>query len=221
MKLKSLALATTVTLLVGCQTYDPYTGEQKTSNATKGGIIGAVSGAVLGAATSSKKDRKKGALIGAATGGAIGAGVGYYMDQQEAKLRQQLAGTGVQVARYGDEITLIMPGNITFDTGRSDIKNQFHEVLSSVGIVLQEYNKTSIEISGHTDSTGGQSLNQRLSEQRARSVASYLAAQGVSGGRIHSIGYGSRRPVATNDTVNGRAANRRVELRLVPLQEQG
>jgi outer membrane protein OmpA-like peptidoglycan-associated protein len=218
MKLFPLTLAATMVLLTACQTYDPYTGDKKTSNATTGSVIGAVSGAVIGAATSSKKDRKKGILTGAVAGGAIGGGIGYYMDQQEAKLREKLAGTGVQVSRQGDEITLIMPGNITFDTGRSEVKTQFHGVLSSVGTVLQEFNKTSVEVSGHTDSTGGQDLNQRLSEARARSVASFLTTQGVSSNRIYSVGYGPRRPVATNDTLEGRSANRRVELKLVPSQ---
>ncbi len=218
MKLIPFSLVATAVLLTACQTYDPYSGEQKTSNATKGGVIGAVSGAVIGAATASKKDRKKGALTGAVAGGAIGAGIGYYMDRQEAQLREKLAGTGVQVARQGDEITLIMPGNITFDTGRSDVKTQFHGVLSSVGTVLKEFDKTSIEVSGHTDSTGGQDLNQRLSEARARSVASFLSTQGVANERIYSVGYGPRRPVATNDTLEGRSANRRVEMKLVPTQ---
>ncbi len=218
MKLIPFSLVATAVLLTACQTYDPYSGEQKTSNATKGGVIGAVSGAVIGAATASKKDRKKGALTGAVAGGAIGAGIGYYMDRQEAQLREKLAGTGVQVARQGDEITLIMPGNITFDTGRSDVKTQFHGVLSSVGTVLKEFDKTSIEVSGHTDSTGGQDLNQRLSEARARSVASFLSTQGVASERIYSVGYGPRRPVATNDTLEGRSANRRVEMKLVPTQ---
>ncbi|WP_425460022.1 OmpA family protein [Exilibacterium tricleocarpae] len=217
--MKTAVLVLLSTGLVACQTIDPYTGETKTSKATTGAIIGAVGGAVVGAATSSKDDRKKGALIGATAGGAIGAGVGYYMDQQEAKLRQRLAGSGVQVARNGDEITLVMPGNITFDSGRSELKSNFHSVLSSVGTVLQEFDKTRIQISGHTDSTGSADLNQRLSEARAASVASYLSAQGVANARIVSQGYGPRYPVMSNSSSEGRAANRRVELKLVPMQQ--
>ncbi|RMF14664.1 MAG: glycine zipper 2TM domain-containing protein [Gammaproteobacteria bacterium] len=215
-KLTCLALATALT--AGCATYDPYTGEQKTSKATSGAVIGAVTGAIIGAATSSKKDRGKGALIGAAAGGAIGGGVGYYMDQQEARLRHQLEGTGVRVVRDGNDIILVMPGNITFDTGRAEVKADFYDVLHSVSLVLKEFQKTSIEVSGHTDSTGSLALNQKLSEDRAKSVARYLMSQGIPASRIITQGFGPRYPVASNDTPEGRAQNRRVELKLVPLQ---
>ncbi len=204
-------------MVAGCATYDPYTGEQKTAKATSGAAIGAVVGAVIGAATSSKKDRGKGALIGATAGGAVGGGIGYYMDKQEAELRHQLEGTGVRVQRNGDEITLVMPGNITFDTNRNEVRADFFDVLNSVAMVLKEFEKTAIQISGHTDSTGGADLNQRLSEQRAASVASYLRSQGIPSQRIQTAGYGPRQPIASNDTAEGRAANRRVELKLVPL----
>lgn len=214
-----ISLSVVLSMLVGCATYDPYTGEKKTAKATSGAAIGAVTGAVIGAATSSKKDRGKGALIGAAAGGAVGGGIGYYMDKQEAELRHKLEGTGVRVARNGDEITLIMPGNITFDTSRADIRADFYDVLNSVVLVLKEFNKTVIQIGGHTDSTGSFELNQRLSEQRAQSVASYLISQGVPSGRIQTTGYGPRYPVASNETADGRAANRRVELKLVPLPQ--
>ncbi|MDX5299806.1 MAG: glycine zipper domain-containing protein, partial [Gammaproteobacteria bacterium] len=136
---KSLIAAGLTLALSGCMTYDPYTGEQKTSNATVGTAIGAVAGAAIGAATSSKKDRAKGALIGAAAGGAAGGGIGYYMDRQEAQLRAQLEGTGVRVVRNGDEIQLVMPGNITFDTNQSNIRPSFYSVLDSVGLVLKEF----------------------------------------------------------------------------------
>lgn len=203
--------------LLACTTTDPYTGEQKTSNTAKGAGMGALAGAVLGAATSSKDDRKKGALTGAVVGGAVGGGVGYYMDQQEAKLRQQLQGTGVQVRREGDALYLIMPGNITFATGRAEINAGFYEVLNSVGLVLKEFNKTSIRISGHTDSTGNASANETLSEDRAESVGQYLKSRGVAAGRIQTTGYGARKPVASNSTAAGREQNRRVELELLPL----
>ncbi|ARU55811.1 OmpA family protein [Oleiphilus messinensis] len=214
---KWAVLAASVVLASGCMTYDPYTGEEKVSNATSGAVIGAVAGAAIGAATSSKKDRGKGALIGAAAGGAVGGGIGYYMDQQEAKLRHQLEGTGVRVVRNGDQITLVMPGNVTFDTGKSDIRPQFLDVLGSVAVVLKEFDETAIQVSGHTDSTGSLSFNQTLSEQRAFSVKNYLSAQGISSGRIHAAGYGPRQPVASNNTPEGREKNRRVELKLLPL----
>ncbi len=203
--------------IIGCTTTDPYTGEQKASNTAKGAGIGAVAGAVLGAATGNNADdRRDRALKGAAIGGVIGGGVGNYMDRQEAKLRQELQGTGVQVRREGDNLFLVMPGNITFASNSADIRSDFFPVLNSVAKVLAEFNKTSIKVTGHTDSTGGDKINQPLSENRADSVAMYLRSQKVSSARIQSYGYGSRYPVASNDTPSGREANRRVELELVP-----
>ena len=204
--------------LGGCMTYDPYTGEEKTSNATKGSIIGAIGGAAIGAATSSKSDRGKGALIGAASGAAIGGGVGYYMDKQEAELRRKLEGTGVRVVRNGDEIELVMPGNITFDLNESSIKPSFSGTLESVALVLKEYDKTIIQIEGHTDSSGSDSYNQLLSERRASSVRDFLLNQGIEPKRTRAVGYGERYPVASNDTAAGREQNRRVELTRVPMQ---
>lgn len=216
--MKILIALLTVCALVGCMSTDPYTGQQKASNTAKGAGIGAVAGAVIGAASASKSDRKKGALTGAVAGGAIGGGVGYYMDRQEAALRDRLQGSGVQVRREGDKIYLVMPGNITFDSGSSTIRSSFHDVLDSVAIVLKEFNKTAIKISGHTDSTGGAQLNQTLSEGRANSVGSYLINQKVAAGRVQTYGYGPRYPVASNDNEAGRQANRRVELELLPLE---
>ncbi len=206
--------------IIGCTTVDPYTGEQKTSNTAKGAGIGAIAGAVLGAATGDNaKDRRDRALKGAAIGGIAGGGVGAYMDRQEAKLRQELQGTGVQVRRDGDNLTLVMPGNITFSTGNADIRSDFFPVLNSVAKVLAEFKETSIRVTGHTDSTGSDKINQPLSERRADSVAMYLRSQKVSSARIQAYGYGSRYPVASNDTATGREANRRVELELVPNQQ--
>ena len=199
-------------------TYDPYSGEQKTSSATKGSIIGAVGGAAVGAATSSRSDRGKGALIGAAGGAAVGGGIGYYMDRQESELRHKLEGTGVRVVRNGDQIDLIMPGNITFDVNQSSIKPSFTGVLESVGVVLAKFDKTTIQIEGHTDSTGAQSYNQLLSERRASTVRDFLLNQGVAPRRTRATGYGSRSPIASNDTASGREQNRRVELTLIPTQ---
>ena len=202
-------------ILAACQTTDPYTGEQKTSNATKGAAIGAATGAVLGAL---RGDRKS-AAIGAGIGALAGAGVGHYMDQQEAKLRAQLAGTGVSVTRDGDNIILNMPGNVTFATNQADIKADFYPVLDSVGLVLEEYEKTLVEVVGHTDTTGTDAINQPLSERRAASVGAYLKSRGVIPQRLATFGVGSRYPVASNDTSEGRALNRRVEITLVPLTQ--
>ncbi|MDY6840817.1 MAG: OmpA family protein [Pseudomonadota bacterium] len=218
MKKTMLAFAVATVGLAGCMTYDPYTGEEKTSSATKGGIIGAIGGAAVGAATSSKSDRGKGAMIGAASGAAIGGGIGYYMDKQEAELRRKLEGTGVRVVRNGNEIDLVMPGNITFDLNESTIRPSFSGTLESVALVLKEYDKTIIQIEGHTDSSGSDSYNQLLSERRASSVRDFLLNQGIEPRRTRAVGYGERYPVASNDTAAGREQNRRVELTLVPMQ---
>ncbi|UTA46679.1 OmpA family protein [Simiduia sp. 21SJ11W-1] len=204
--------------LAACQTMDPYTGEQKTSNATTGAAVGAVAGAVLGAATAKKgKDRGKAAARGAAIGGIAGMGVGYYMDQQEMELRQELEGTGVRVRRDGDKLYLIMPGNITFATGRFEIRGDFYPTLNSVAKVLKKFDETAIKVAGHTDSVGSDSSNQVLSERRAESVAQYLRGQQIAAARVQAIGFGERYPVADNNTAAGREQNRRVELELIPM----
>ncbi|GHD52020.1 Outer membrane protein OmpA [Marinobacter persicus] len=218
MKKTILAFAIATTGLTGCMTYDPYTGEEKVSSATKGSVIGAIGGAAVGAATSSSSDRGKGALIGAASGAAVGGGIGYYMDRQEAQLRRQLEGTGVRVVRNGDQIELVMPGNITFDTDQSSIRPGFVDTLESVALVLEEFDKTTIQIEGHTDSTGSDSYNQLLSERRASSVRDFLLNRGIEPRRTRAVGYGERYPVASNETASGREQNRRVELTLVPMQ---
>ena len=202
----------------GCETLDPYTGESKTSNATKGAVIGAVSGAVVGLISGDDAvERRQHAMIGAGIGALAGGAVGYYMDQQEAKLREELEGTGVSVHRDGDNITLNMPGNVTFATDSSDLSPAFFKVLVSVSKVLEEFDQTVVEVAGHTDSRGSEAYNQTLSESRAASVAEYLDAQGVIDQRMITVGMGELRPVADNETSSGRQANRRVEITLVPV----
>lgn len=216
-----LAVAGAVAL-AGCQTTNPYTGEQQTSKTTIGASIGALAGAVLGAATGKDaKDRRKRALIGAGIGGITGAGVGAYMDAQEAKLREKLKGTGVSVTRNGDNIVLNMPGNITFKTGSSDLNADFYKVLDGVGIVVEEYNKTLIVVEGHTDNVGTDENNQSLSERRAASVGQYLMGKGINGQRVLTAGLGESRPIASNDSEAGRSQNRRVEVRLEPIKAEG
>jgi outer membrane protein OmpA-like peptidoglycan-associated protein len=207
--------------LNACQTIDPYTREEKTSSATKGAAIGAGVGIVAGLISGdNSRERRQRALIGAGIGALAGGGIGYYMDVQEAKLRQQLEGSGVSVTRHGDEIVLNMPGNITFATDRSDLRADFLDVLDSVAIVLKKYEKTMIEITGHTDSTGAAAYNQELSERRAESVARYLRSSGIMSARVATQGLGEHYPIATNATSSGRAMNRRVELRLVPITRE-
>jgi outer membrane protein OmpA-like peptidoglycan-associated protein len=216
-KTGALAIGLVVTLSA-CTTLDPYTREERPARAQRQAVIGAAAGAVAGLITGdSSMERKKRALVGAGLGALAGAGVGTYMDRQEAKLRAELERTGVSVTRIGDNITLNMPGNVTFATNSSDLNVNFFEVLNSVGLVVNEYNQTVIEVAGHTDSVGSDADNQQLSDRRANAVASYLGTRNVRTDRIITVGEGERRPVATNDTDAGRQQNRRVELTLVPL----
>ena len=156
-------------------------------------------------------------MIGAGIGALAGAGIGNYMDKQEAELRAELEGTGVSVTRIGDNITLNMPGNVTFATDSSDLSPAFFDVLSSVGKVLDEYEQTVVEVAGHTDSTGSETYNQSLSERRASSVTAYLSSQGVISQRLITVGMGEARPVADNGSSAGRQTNRRVEITMVPV----
>jgi outer membrane protein OmpA-like peptidoglycan-associated protein len=216
-KIGALVVGFTVALSA-CTTLDPYTREEQTARAQRQAVIGAAAGAAVGLITGdSSMERKKRALVGAGLGALAGAGVGTYMDRQEAKLRAELERTGVSVTRVGDNITLNMPGNITFATNSADLNANFFDVLNSVALVVNEYNQTVIEVAGHTDSTGTNELNQQLSQRRASAVASYLGTRSVLADRMITVGMGEDRPVATNDTDVGRQQNRRVELTLVPL----
>jgi outer membrane protein OmpA-like peptidoglycan-associated protein len=215
MKKPIVILAATAFMLTACSTTNPYTGESQLSRTS----IGAGAGALLGAATGalvSKNDRK-GALIGAGVGALAGAGIGNYMDNQEAQLRQRLEATGVSVTRQGDNIILNMPGNITFASESAAINGNFTDVLQSVALVLNEYKQTLIDVNGHTDNTGTRALNQQLSQQRAQAVADYLVSLQVNPQRMAVQGFADTQPIATNNTEAGKAQNRRVEIRLVPL----
>ncbi len=204
--------------VAGCETINPYTGETQTSKATKGALIGAAAGAVVGLVTGDNAvERRQHALIGAGIGALAGGGIGYYMDVQEAKLRQKLEGTGVSVTRIGDNITLNMPGNITFDTASSNLNGDFYRVLDGVSEVVNEYDQTVIEVAGHTDSRGSAEYNLGLSDRRADEVGTYLESRGVMRLRIITVGLGEDMPVADNSTSRGQLLNRRVELTLVPV----
>lgn len=205
-------------IITACQTIDPYTGETKTSKATQGALIGAAAGAAIGAISGdNNRERRRRAAIGAGVGVLAGGAVGYYMDQQEARLREKLAGTGVSVTRKGDQVILNMPGNVTFPTNQSDINAGFYPVLDSVAEVLYEFDKTLVEVVGHTDSTGNDAINRPLSQRRAESVAAYLKSRDVSAVRLSTFGVSSDYPVASNASPEGRALNRRVEIALLPL----
>jgi outer membrane protein OmpA-like peptidoglycan-associated protein len=213
-----LAVAACATFLAACST-DPYTGEQKISNtaigAGTGALLGTAAGLIIGKNTSASS--RKAMLIGAGLGALAGGGVGLYMDNQEAKLRERLRGSGVSVTRVGDDIILNMPSNITFATDSADLKPQFFETLNSVSLVLNEFNRTLVDVTGHTDSTGTPQHNQKLSERRAGTVAEYLVSQGNNPQRFQVLGMGQTEPIASNSTAEGRAQNRRVEIRIVPL----
>lgn len=210
-----------VVCTAACETLDPYTGESKQSNATRGALIGAAAGAVVGLVSGDDAlERRQRALLGAGVGALAGGAIGRYQDRQEAALRAELAGTGVSVTRTGENgqnITLNMPGNITFATNSADLRPAFFSVLDSVGKVMKEFDQTVVEVAGHTDSTGSEDYNQGLSERRASSVSQYLQARGISGERLMTVGMGELRPVADNNTEEGRQANRRVEITVVPL----
>lgn len=215
--MKKICLAVAATIALSACTTNPYTGERETSKAAIGGGLGALAGAVIGGVSSSSSDRKKGILIGAASGAALGGGVGYYMDVQEAKLRDQMRGTGVSVSRNGDNIVLNMPSSITFAVDSADLSPSFYNTLSGVAMVLKEYDKTYVNVVGHTDNTGSASHNQALSERRAASVGQFLISQGAAANRFNIRGVGFNQPVASNNTADGRAQNRRVEITLSPM----
>lgn len=211
-----------LTLLSGCASYTGQTSDPNDPNRTRtGALIGAGIGAVAGLLSGKDAtERRQRAMVGAGIGGLAGAGIGAYQDKQEAELRRQTAGTGIDVTREGDVIKLNLPDGVTFDFNSAALKPQFYPALNNVASTLAEYNQTMIEVSGHTDSIGSDAVNQRLSEQRAASVSNYLIGRGVQSVRLQTIGMGKNYPIADNSTEAGRAKNRRVEIRVVPVQAQ-
>ncbi len=217
--IRKLAIAAAAaTVLAACST-DPYTGEQKVSNtaigAGTGALLGTAAGLVVGKTTSAST--RSAMLIGAGVGALAGGSVGMYMDNQEAQLRRRLERTGVSVTRVGDSIVLNMPSNITFDTDKDNLKPEFRPVLKSVALVLQEFNQTVVDVAGHTDSDGSDTYNQDLSERRATRVADFLVRNGNDSRRFQVMGEGEAQPIASNSTPEGKAENRRVEIRIVPM----
>ena len=211
------SLAASTLIVSGCTT-DPETGQRRISKTAIGGIGGALGGYLLGDVVGGRRDRTE-KILGAGIGGLAGAGIGAYMDKQERDLRARTAGTDVQVIRRGDDLVLNIPSGITFAYDSAAVQPQFQRTLDQVASTLAEYNQTYIDVYGHTDSTGSDAYNQTLSERRARSVADYLAGHGVQTARIGTRGYGETQPIASNDTDAGRAANRRVEVKVVPITQ--
>lgn len=210
--MRALAISAVVGALVlsGCQTTGNNIGGVEYDKAALGGLIGAAAGYGVskGNANSSRQNNRAIAI-----GALVGAGAGAYLDNKEKKLRQQMAGTGVDVTRNEDgSVGLIMPGNITFDTNQSTIKSNFYTTLGKVAQTLTEDNKSAILVTGYTDSTGNDSINIPLSQARAQAVASYLGRQGVPTSRINAQGQGASNPIASNSTASGREQNRRVEI---------
>ena len=220
MKTNILAATMLALTLSACTTTNPFTGQTQISSTAGGATVGAAAGAVGGLVTAAATggDARVAALIGAGVGALAGGAVGAYMDQQEAELRAQLQGTGVSVTRVGDQIILNMPSNITFDTGSSTVKPRFAATLQSVALVLRRFNKTIVDILGHTDSDGSEQYNLALSRQRALAVANMISANGIDSRRFYIDGRGESSPIASNATAAGKAQNRRVEIRISPLK---
>lgn len=214
-----LGLATLVAasvMLSGCESMNNFATNPDMQKTRQGTAIGAAGGAAIGLIAGGGW---KGALIGAGVGALAGGMVGNYQDKQEAKLRAQMSGTGVEVVRMGDNLTLNMPGNVTFALNSAKLNPQFDDVLDKLANTLLEYNQTVIQIAGHTDSTGSHDYNMKLSLQRAESVKAYLVSRGVPPARLVTVGAGPDYPIASNATEEGRAQNRRVEITIVPVTQ--
>jgi outer membrane protein OmpA-like peptidoglycan-associated protein len=219
--LKVAALAAALAMFTaGCASYTGQTNDPNDPNRTqRGALIGAAIGAAAGLLSGDDAvERRQRAMVGAGVGALGGGAIGAYQDRQEAELRRETAGTGIDVSRDGDVIKLNLPDGVTFDFAKYDLKPQFYPALNTIASTLKEYNQTLVEVSGHTDSIGSDAANQTLSERRANAVAGYLIGQGVMRERFEIVGMGERYPVASNETDSGRGLNRRVEIRLVPLR---
>lgn len=214
----AMVAALTATLLTTACVTDPNTGQQTVSRTALGAGIGVLGGALVGDLIGGRDGR----LVGAGIGGIAGAAIGYEKDKQIRELRARTAGTGVTVAPSSDgqSIMVTMPDGITFDTGSYILKPQFRSTLGQVAQTLTSHPDSLIDVYGHTDSTGSPQNNQLLSENRARTVADFLTTQGVNPARLRSRGFGETMPVAENTTPEGRAKNRRVEIRIVPVTQE-
>lgn len=213
--LVSALAAVSLVSLSACVT-DPNTGERKVSRTAIGGVGGALAGYLLGGIIGGKTAR----IVGAGIGGVAGAAVGYQMDKQIKELKESTAGSGVDVTSDGQSILVNLPNGVTFPVDSSAIEPSFRSTLDDVAASLVKYPNSLIDVYGHTDSTGSDTYNQALSERRARAVADYLTSRGVAASRLRSQGFGETQPVASNLTEEGRAANRRVEIKIVPVTQE-
>ena len=221
MKTKLIVTGVSVIALLGaCTTTDPYSSTPRRNNTGTGVIAGAIGGAVLGylTNTSNSEEGRKNALIGAGIGALGGGAVGAYMDRQQRELEAELSGSGVGVARQGDNLVLRMPSDVTFASNQSSINPGFYTVLDDVSGVLNRYDQSIVDIIGHADSDGADDYNLNLSRQRASSVAQYLVSRNVLADRLYVDGRGESQPVASNATAEGKAQNRRVEILIRPFR---
>ena len=223
MRNKLLLAGTSVAILLGgvaCTTTDPYSSAPRRNNTGTGVIAGAVGGALLGylTNTSNSEEGRKNALIGAGIGALGGAAVGADMDRQQRELEAELSGSGVGVARQGDNLVLRMPSDVTFASNQSSINTRFYATLDDVAGVLNRYDQSVVDIIGHADSDGADDYNLNLSRDRASSVAQYLVSRNVLADRLYVDGRGENAPIASNATAEGKAQNRRVEILIRPFR---
>lgn len=213
----SSVAALSLVSLSACVT-DPNTGEKKVSRTAIGGVGGAALGYLLGGIIGGKTAR----IVGAGIGGVAGGAIGYKMDQQIKELKEQTAGSGVDVTETGDgkSILVNLPDGVTFAVDSITISPSFQTTLDQIATSLKTYPDSLVDVYGHTDSTGSDAYNQNLSERRAKAVADYLAMRGVSSARIRWQGFGEQYPVASNDTAEGRSLNRRVEIKITPVSQE-
>ncbi len=218
-RLGTAAFVASLLATTACTT-NPETGNRRLSKTAIGAAIGGIGGLFAGDLIGGRNDRTE-KILGAGIGAIAGGAVGQYMDRQERELRRQTAGTGVEVVRQGDDLLVNIPSGINFATGSYEIQPQFQGTLNQVAQTLSSYDQTFIDVRGHTDSTGGDAINVPLSQNRAEAVANYLSGRGVNRARIETRGYASSQPVGDNNTASGKAANRRVEIKIVPVTNDG
>lgn len=212
------ALAATSLLATSACVTDPNTGQKRPSQTAIHAGIGTVAGLLLGGLIGGSGGR----ILGAGIGGIAGAVIGAKKDEQTRQLKEQTAGTGVNVTNpdNGNAILVNLPESVTFDSGSYNLKPEARAVIDRISESLKQYPNSLVDVYGHTDSQESGMNGQALSENRARTIANYLATRGVSEARMRSQGYGATMPVATNDTPEGRAQNRRVEIKIVPISQE-